>query len=494
MAGLIAERFDAVASACPDRIAIYGLSEGVTRTFAEVREDTATIGRALAQLNLPPCPTIVSNVGNRTGFIPLFLAGLSRGASLMPLDGGAAPREVLDLADAYGADLVVVSDDAAAFREMTTVRLPAGLAGITRRPDRSPWWRLPNETDGLVLKVTSGSTGSAKVAVTTELGVLNDGRHVADAMAIAATDIGCATVPLAHSYGMSVLLLPLLIRGTPLVLRDRFVHAQWAGDVERMGITVFPGVPFIFDYLRRAGEAAAAIAGIRLVVTAGAPIDFETVKYFKSRFDVKIHSLYGTTETGSISFDSSSALHDRITVGWPMPETTVSLTPTPEVAPGGRIFARGSALSRGYARNEAADESGPVFTGDGFLTADLAKHADDGQLVLIGRVSGFVNVAGRKVSPGEVERVIAELPGVSHVFVMGIADGARGQELVACVSRLTPDLSVASVRAHCATALSPYKVPRRVVFADELPRTARGKIARDDVEAHVRNIARRSPV
>ena len=487
MSGLIAEAFDAVVSNSPNRIALYGLSEGLTRTFAEVRDDAAAIDRALRAIGLPPCPTIVTNVGNRTGFIPLFLAGLGAGASVVPLDGGAAPREVFDLADTYCADLIVVSGDTATFREMATVPLPCGLAAILRQPARGPWWRLNNETAGLVLKVTSGSTGSSQLAVSSEQNVLNDGRHDAEAMELSATDIGCATVPLAHSYGMGALLMPLLIKGMPLVLRDRFVHAQWAGDVERTGITVFPGVPFIFDYLRRAGDSAAPIAGTRLVVTAGAPIDFETVQYFKDRFGVKIHSLYGTTETGSISFDSSPALHDRVTVGWPLAETTVSLIETPDAPSGGRILVQGSAVSRGYALASEADDAAPAFTADGFLTADLARFGDDGQLVLLGRVVGFVNVAGRKVSPGEVERAIAELPGVSDVFVMGIADGARGQALVACVSRRTPELTAAAIRAHCAATLSPYKVPRRVVFADELPRTARGKIARHDVEAHLKN-------
>jgi acyl-coenzyme A synthetase/AMP-(fatty) acid ligase len=340
-----------------------------------------------------------------------------------------------------------------------------------------------------VLKLTSGSTGLSKAAVTSELSVFNDGRHVAEVMEISANDIGCATVPVAHSYGLSALILPLLIKGAPVVLRDRFVHSQWAGDVAQIGVTLFPGVPFIFDYLKRAGEAAGPIAGLRLVVTAGAPIDLDTLRYFKERFGVKIHSLYGTTETGSITFDNSDSLSDRVTVGWPLPETTVTLTDGADGSAGGRILVRGSAVSRGYARDEPADEASPVFTPDGFLTADLAEYADDGQVALVGRVSGFVNVAGRKVSPREVERVIAEMPDVTHVFVIGVADETRGQELVACVSRKTRDLSAASIRAHCAATLSAYKVPRRVVFADDLPRTQRGKIARHDVEAYLKTVS-----
>jgi long-chain acyl-CoA synthetase len=251
---------------------------------------------------------------------------------------------------------------------------------------------------------------------------------------------------------------------------------------------MFPGVPFIFDYLRRADTAAAPLSGIRLVVTAGAPIDFETLRYFKDRFGVKIHSLYGTSETGSVTYDSSETLSDRVTVGWPLPETTITLTQTDDVQSGGRVLVRGTALSRGYAFGETADASAPVFTPDGFLTADLGRLAEDGQLVLVGRVSAFVNVAGRKVSPGEIERVIAELPDVSQVWVLGMGDGARGQELVACVSRRNDSLSAASIRTHCAAVLSPYKVPKRIVFADELPVTGRGKVTRQTIEALLKSV------
>ena len=152
----------------------------------------------------------------------------------------------------------------------------------------------------------------------------------------------------------------------------------------------------------------------------------------------------------------------------------------------GRVHIRGSAVSRGYVFSDADDESAPVFTADGFLTSDLGRIADDGQLVLMGRMSSVVNVAGRKVSPGEVERVIAELPEVAHVWVLGIADGARGQELVACVSRRDGALSAASIRTHCAAILSPHKVPRRIVFADDLQVTSRGKVTRQAVEALLR--------
>jgi len=483
MTGPIADTFDRISSQHRNRIAVYGLSEGVTRTFAELRDDVSALEDALCALHLPSPPTIIANVGNRTGFIPLFLASVGLGSSFLPLDGGASAREVLDLADVSGADLVVVPAEAAAFRSMAPAPLPCGLWAIVRRRTRDPSWRAPHETDALILKVTSGSTGPPRLAVTAEESLVADGRHVIDAMAIETNDVSVATVPMAHAYGMGNLLLPLLLKGSPVVLRDRFVHGQWASDVKQYGVTMFPGVPFIFDYLRRVGAAASPLGGIRLVVTAGAPIDFQTVEYFKQHFNVKIHSLYGTTETGSITYDASDGLSDRVSVGWPMPETTVALAPSSDFDSGGRILVQGSAVSRGYADGDALDDASPAFTAAGFLTADLGRWAADGQLILLGRTSRFVNVAGRKVNPGEVERVIAELPDVVQVWVMGVPNERRGQDLIACVSRRTAELSAASIRTHCAITLSPHKVPRRIVFADAVPLTGRGKTSRQTLEA-----------
>jgi acyl-coenzyme A synthetase/AMP-(fatty) acid ligase len=274
-----------------------------------------------------------------------------------------------------------------------------------------------------------------------------------------------------------------VLTGVPLVLRDRFVPAQWADDVAGLGVTTFPAVPVIFEYLRRMPEVAAQLARIRLVITAGAPIGFETLRHFKEAIGVKVHSLYGTSETGSITFDASDDLHDPVSVGWPLPNTTVSLAPVPELTPPeGRVLVRGTAVARRYAYPDARAERSSEFTGGGFLTGDFGRFAADGRLTLVGRVSGFVNVAGRKVHPHEVERVIAEVAGVGRVWVLGRDDGARGQELVACVERRSGDLTVADIRRHCAATLSPYKVPRRIVFADELPADARGKTTRLVVE------------
>ena len=356
----------------------------------------------------------------------------------------------MDLADTYGADLVVVRNGTGGFDDLQPTSLPCGLAGSVRQVESPPAWRAADgahEPEALLLRLTSGSTRASKVVIASEHNLFCDGRHIAEGMDIRSGDVSLATIPLAHAYGMGNLVMPLLLQGTTLVLRDSFLPAQWTADIAAFGITVFPSVPFIFDCLRRMGEAAAPIAQVRLCVTAGAPIDIQTLQHFKQQLGVKIHSLYGTSETGGITYDSSDAVGDTVSVGWALPETAVSLVSIDGIdGPEGRIKVQGTAVARGYADDSPSADRSSEFTSDGFLTADLGSFARDGQLHLLGRVSGFVNVAGRKVHPAEVERVIFALPGVEHVSVFGVDRGVRGDELVACVYRRNPEITAAQIR------------------------------------------------
>ena len=489
MPGLLSERFHRVSSEQRHRIAIYGLSEGLTRTFSELRADADGLRQALSRLALPDRPTILSSLGNRSGFIALFLASLDAGSSLLLVDGDAPAPEVLEMAEAYDADLIVVPATTATFAAATLVPLPCGLAGIVRQSTGAAVWRRPQESEALVLKVTSGSSGRSKAVVASVENLVSDGEHVIEAMGIGARDVSLAAVPMSHSYGIGNLLLPLLLEGSPIVLRDRFLPAEWARDVTQYSVTMFPGVPLIFEHLRQLGSAAEPLSRIRLLVTAGAPIDYQTVDGIKRRFGAKIHSLYGTSETGSIAFDSSSELSDPVSVGWPVPGTTVSLIPAKKSLSSGegQIKVQGGAVCRRYAFEDSSGERPSQFTPEGFLTPDIGTVDSSGRLTLVGRVSTVVNIAGRKVHPAEIERAIAEVPGVVQVWVMGVAAGARGQELVACVHRGQSALSERTIRTHCAARLSSYKVPKRIVFADQLPITERGKTTRAAVEAFLQS-------
>jgi acyl-CoA synthetase (AMP-forming)/AMP-acid ligase II len=143
----------------------------------------------------------------------------------------------------------------------------------------------------------------------------------------------------------------------------------------------------------------------------------------------------------------------------------------------------GNAVSSGYARTP--DESVSEFREGGFLTGDLGYFNSGGQLVLTGRASPLVNVAGRKVDPAEVERTLLALPEIADARVLGMPCAQRGQQVVAFIIRRDAALSPIAIRQRCASTLSTHKIPRRFVFLDRFPVDARGKIDRRALEALV---------
>jgi len=144
----------------------------------------------------------------------------------------------------------------------------------------------------------------------------------------------------------------------------------------------------------------------------------------------------------------------------------------------------------GYAGGEPFGNGG---TENGFLTGDLARLTERGHLVITGRVSWFVNVAGRKVQPEEVEEVLRSMPGIDDVRVIGVPDPLRGEQIVACIVARGGAPGALQVRHFCAARLAPHKIPRTLVVLDHIPLTERGKTDRRRLNALVEGHLRRAP-
>jgi long-chain acyl-CoA synthetase len=328
----------------------------------------------------------------------------------------------------------------------------------------------------VVLKLTSGSTHLPKAAIAAEMHLVNDGRHIIEAMGIEPTDINFTCVPLSHSYAIGNVVMPLLWQGTRVALQPSFNPAQFVRNVTDSGATVFPGVPFMFERIKSLEPIERLPASLRLLITAGARIDADTVSWFRRHLDRKVHSFYGSSETGGIAYDDAEDVSDPLHVGRAMPETTIAIRQSKRRPAAGRIFVEGNAVASGYAYAESDPVS--AFSDGGFLTGDLGYLDGTGRLVLTGRVSPLVNVAGRKVDPAEVERRLLELPGIADAQVLGISCDTRGQQVVAFLVRTDAALTPLAIRQRCAETLSTHKIPRRFVFVDRFPVDARGKIDR----------------
>jgi acyl-CoA synthetase (AMP-forming)/AMP-acid ligase II len=334
-----------------------------------------------------------------------------------------------------------------------------------------------------VLKLTSGSSGSPKAALTSEAQLIADGTQIAGAMGIQPPDTQIAAIPLSHAYGLGVLLMPMLLQGTAIVLRESFVPHQLPLDARRFGARIFPGVPFMFQYFIANPPVDGWPSSLERLISAGAPLPSATVWEFREQFGTKIHSFYGTTETGGIAFDAGDEIEEGAHVGPPLPGVTITLTDDEDVPAGtGRIHVSSAAVADGY-----FGHIGEGFEREGFLTGDYGTIDARGRLTLRGRLSSFVNVAGRKVQPEEVEQVLRAMPGVEDVRVLGAPDPRRGQQIVACVvADGASGVDVLGLRRFCAARLAAHKIPRTVVFLNAIPLTTRGKTDRAALDAIVR--------
>ena len=270
--------------------------------------------------------------------------------------------------------------------------------------------------------------------------------------------------------------MPLLLQGTAFVLRESFVPHQLPSDARQFGARHFPGVPFMFQYFIAHPPAGGWPSCLTCLVSAGARLNPDVVQKFHERFGVKIHSFYGTTETGGIAYDDCDDIDGSVSVGRALSGVTITLRHDGDMPEGcGRVHVRSAAVSDGYVDGAAGDG----FTDGGFLTGDYGALDARGRLVLMGRVSSFVNIAGRKVQPEEVEHVLQSMPAVADVRVLAAPDAQRGQQIVACVvPAASQPLHAIDVRRFCAERLAPHKIPRVVLFLESIPLTARGKTDR----------------
>jgi acyl-CoA synthetase (AMP-forming)/AMP-acid ligase II len=408
---------------------------------------------------------IVSVAGNCPGFVALVVACRALLVALVPVDGSATVPEILELATRLDAAALVLADGIA-IPDLPAAAFGGGLVLAMRHPAADA-----THIATALMKVTSGSTGAARTTRTTEEQLVADCKHITEGMRIGPDDTQIGVIPLSHSYGFSSLVMPLLMLGTPAVLRESFVPSQIAADARAFGARVFPGVPFMFHSLLDEPPADGWPPALRTLISAGAALPTETASRFIATFGVKIRSFYGTSETGGIAFNDSDDLEACDSIGRPLPGVTVILLPEDDLSAGaGRIFVRSAAVSDGYSSG-----SNDGFREGGYLTGDYGTFDEQGRVVLIGRVSSFINVAGRKVEPGEVERVLRLLPGVRDVYVFAAADPRRGEHVVACLVG-DPGLTTLAVRQFCAGRLAPHKVPRAIRFVAAIPRTIRGKV------------------
>ncbi|HVN32799.1 MAG TPA: AMP-binding protein [Thermoanaerobaculaceae bacterium] len=426
---------------------------------------------------LGPGSTVVLSLPNGPDFVRAFSALRLLGARVALADASAPIDELQRAAAAVGADFLVATPERLARSQLV---LADGSLALAARRKPEPVGLPPGTA---ILKLTSGSTGLPRAVAISERQLAADTVQILRTMGVRTDDVTMAAIPLTHSYGIGSCLVPLLLAGAPLAFPTWGLPAALAHTLARARVAHFPAVPAMIRTLATLPDLP-ELPDLRVCLAAGAPLAPEDGEAFRAATGHKVHIFYGCSECGGITYDrSAEPVHEAGAVGTAMERVTVTVVDEEGRALPNEVEGRVLVASRAVALGAVPppDEPGELAPGR-FLSGDLGILDGGGRLRLTGRVAEFLNVAGKKVHPEEVRRVLEALPGVRSAAVAGLPDPHRGQ-LVAALVAVEPatNITVHAVLAACRERLAPHKVPRRIVIVDELPVSERGKVRKEVV-------------
>ncbi len=408
---MLYERWRLIAGSNSNQLALSDLSAGRRWTFGGLAAEAQVAGSATQKLAFPQ--------GSSAQFIFAVLRAWREGQVLCPLEAGQSPPQLPH-------------------------QIPRGIVH---------------------LKTTSATTGTPRLVAFTAPQLMADAAHIVATMGLRPDWPNLGVISLAHSYGFSNLVLPLLLHGIPLILGGAALPEAIRRAAEMEPALTLPAVPALW---RTWHDAGAIPAHVRLAISAGAPLPIDLEQSVFERHGIKIHNFYGSSECGGIAYDDTAKPRaDGACVGAPMHNVQVT------IGRDGCVVVRSAAVAQTYW--PAPD---PRLRNGVFHTCDLGELVQ--RLVFLrGRASDQINVAGRKVLPETIETVLSAHPQVRACLAFGVPsrDTQRGETIVACVAGDTT-MSGESLRQFAMSKLPAWQVPREWWIVDSLEINHRGKLSR----------------
>ena len=334
--------------------------------------------------------------------------------------------------------------------------------------------------DAFLMIYTSGTTGRSKGAVLTHHNLASNIVALLHCWQWTHLDRFVLALPLFHVHGLCNGLHGALASGCQTHLRPRFKAPEVMQLLNEKSGTLFFGVPTMYERLLEAAETGEQVPrGMRLYVSGSAPLSPDTFARFRQVFGHEILERYGMSETVMITSNLYAGPRGQGTVGKPLPGVTVRVI-TDEgslvVEPGatGEIQVKGPNVLNEYWRQP--DKTAESFINGWFKTGDLGQWDEHGRLIICGRSKELIISSGFNVYPQELNNCMCDHPAIAEAAVIGVPDQLRGELVKAYVVRTDDSLTDEAVIGHCRKHLASFKVPRRVVFIDCLPRNAMGKI------------------
>ena len=341
--------------------------------------------------------------------------------------------------------------------------------------------------DGAMILYTSGTTGRPKGALLTHGNITWNCINVIVDFDFSSTDVALMMSPMFHVASLDMGVLPTLLKGGTVILEPKFDPPRVLQLIEQHRVTTVSGVPTTYQLLcEHAAWATADISSLNKLTCGGSAVPLRVLDAYEAR-GLRFSNGYGMTETapGATTLPASRSLDKAGSSGLPHFFTDVRIAdPLGDLCPAGavgEIQVKGPNVIRGYWNRP--EESAASYSGGGwFKSGDMGYKDGDGFVFVSDRLKDMIISGGENIYPAEVEQAIIELEAVGSVAVIGVPDEKWGEVPRAVILlREGAELSEQELREHLDGRLARYKIPKSVVFVNDMPRTASGKIRKADL-------------
>lgn len=505
---------------------------GAETRYDELGEQVSRAANALRKLGVRAGDRVALVLPNCPQHVVAFYAALRLGAIVVEHNPLYTARELRHQFEVHEAVVAIVWDkvadvvadfprdiapaaivavrmpDALPFGKRVALRLPVPAARASREAMTSTptakgilsWSQLvkarrlpkshprPALDDVALLQLTSGTTGTPKAAILSHRNLRSNaaqGRAWVPGLAEGAETF-YAVLPMFHAYGLTLCLTFAISIGARIVLFPKFDVDLVVAAAKTSPPTFLPGVPPIYDALARATQRKNVdLTSIRFAISGAMSLPVPTVTRWEEATGGLLVEGYGMTETSPVALGNPIGPSRRPgTVGVPFPSTEIRVVDPDDpavdrpIGEPGELLVRGPQVFQGYWHRP--DETAAVLLEDGWLrTGDIVTVSPDGFVTVIDRVKELIITGGFNVSPSEIEGVLMMHPDVAGAAVVGMPRASGGEDVVAAV--VLKDGAVfdaGSLRDFCRSHVTAYKVPKRIVEVDDLPRSQIGKVLR----------------
>nr|WP_255622537.1 AMP-binding protein [Tessaracoccus sp. OS52] len=468
---------------------------GLEVTYTELESRIAALAGALTDAGYGPGDRIATVTSNCATHVVLLFACARTGIALAPLSWRLSATELTAQLEIVDAVLVVHQSELASLTRSALDRLPEPPpsvltteveARVPPREHRTPVTlpRPAQDDDPLLVLFTSGSSGAPKAAVLTHSNCFWTNLSFSRTVPLTHDDVVLSVMPQFHSGGWNVQTLLALWVGATVVLERHFDARRTLRLLTERRVTALMAVPMQYHMVATSpGFETSDLSALRTAVVGGAPMPAPLLRTWHAR-GVALIQGYGLTEASPnvLCLPAADAYSHAGSAGKPYPHLDVAVADlaTGEHLDGeaeGELLVRGPGVFAGYLGDPEATAA--RMAGEWLRTGDLVNRDADGYYTILERLDDVMVVGGENVHPSEVEQVLLQHPAVANCGVVGAPDDARGQVPWAWVVR-KPEVPVDEheLAAHCRGLLAAHKVPRRFIWADELPTAGLSKVQR----------------